>query len=273
MTSQPHPSLQEEKDRELPRLSDAAQLLLNLRASLAHHELVEGKQLTPLVAYLSAWQSLRLSRTYADLLQDEDFRAACRFFLSDIYAPRDFSQRDHDGTRIYNFMNRFLPEPTLRPLALALQLNRMTQQLDLALAETMRTRLQIGVAFNTTDYEEAYRLCDNYDERVQQIDLIVEIGRHLARVRRLPFVTTTLRFARAPAHRLGWDEMQGFLERGFSAWKTLRHPEDFMRIIEQREKAILNRIYGRPGAAPPENPFLVTDGGSSEIVLQHSSLV
>jgi hypothetical protein len=228
---------------------------------------VDGKVLPPLIAYLSAWQSLRLSRTYADLLNDADCKDACQFFLSDIYAPRDFSQRDYDGTRIYNFMDRFLPEATLRPLYLALQLNRMTQNLDLALAGAMQEQLGIKDRFQMAQYEEAYRLCDNFDDRLLQIDLIVETGRHLERLRHIPLVKTTLRLARKPARRLGWDEMQDFLERGYEAWRSLRQPDVFVATIEQRERAILNRIYGRPGGAPQSNPFLVSDGGPPEVVL------
>lgn len=251
----------------LPRLRDAGHLLTNLRASLAHHALVEGKQLSPLMAYLGAWQSLRLSRTHADMLRDPEFSQACRFFLTDIYAPRDFTQRDFDGHRIYDFMNRFLPEATLLPLAMALEVNTLTQQLDLALAETLRERLAVVDRFDVRQYEEAYRLCDNYDLRARQIKLIVELGVHLDRVRRLPFITPTLRLARVPAHRLGWYDMQSFLERGFAALKSLRRVDLFLRRIEARETAILKRIYGLPDGAPASNPFLVSDGGPPEIVV------
>ena len=158
---------------------------------MAHHELVEGKQLTPLIATLSAWQSLRLSRTHADMLMDPQFGQACAFFLDDIYAPKDFTQRDYDGQRVYHFMNRFLPEATLHPLAMALEISSLTQQLDLALAEFMRAHLGVADRFERWQYEEAYRLCDNYEMRARQIDLIVEVGHQLERVRRVPFVHTT----------------------------------------------------------------------------------
>ena len=207
--------------------------MVNLRASMAHHELVEGKQLSPLIATLSAWQSVRLARTHADMLADPRFSQACAFFLDDIYAPKDFTQRDYDGHRIYHFMNRFLPEATLRPLAMALEVNSLTQQLDLALAETMRTHLGVADRFERWQYEEAYRLCDNYDTRMRQIDLIVEVGHQLERVRRVPFIHTTLRVARGPALRLGWVELQDFLERGFDAWKSLREPDTFLQRIGQ----------------------------------------
>lgn len=252
---------------ELPRLRDSVSLLSHLRASLAHHEVVEGRQLPPLIAYLGAWQSLRLSRTHADMLHDPEFREACLFFLTDIYAPRDFTQRDYDGTRIYNFMRRFLPETALYPLYAALQLDKMTQRLDQLLAQAMQEHLGVIDHFSMAQYDQAYRLCNNYDERVRQIDLIVDVGRRLEQVRRVPFIAPTLRLAREPAHRLGWVEMQDFLERGYAAWKSLRRPEVFLRTIEQREKAILNRIYGRPNGAPESNPFLVSDGGLPEIIL------
>ena len=257
----------EHADHQLPGVQDAVRLLTGVRASMAHHEVVEGKQLSPLVAYLSAWQSVRLSRTHADMLRDARFSLGCRFFLDDIYAPKDFSQRDFDGHRIYNFMNRFLPEATLAPLAMALEVNSLTQQLDLALAEAMRDHLGVLDRFARAQYEAAYRMCDNYDMRVRQIRLIVTVGRQLERVRRVPFIHATLRLARGPAQSLGWIDMQDFLERGYLAWKSIQHPDAFLANIQQREMAILNRIYGVAGGAPESNPFLVSDGGLPEIVL------
>ena len=259
--------LDEQGEHQLPGVRDAARLLTSLRASMAHHEIVEGKQLSPLIAYLSAWQSLRLSRTHADMLRDARFSQGCRFFLDDIYAPKDFSQRDYDGHRIYSFMNRFLPEATLAPLAMALEVNSLTQQLDLALAEAMRDHLGVEDRFDRQQYEQAYRLCDNYAIRLRQIQLIVAVGKQLERVRRVPFIHTTLRLARGPAHRLGWFEMQDFLERGYMAWKSIAQPDTFLNNIQTREMAILDRIYGRPGGALEGNPFVVTDGDSPEIVL------
>ncbi len=246
---------------------DAARLATGLHSSLAHHERVQGKQLSPLIATLSVWQSHRLARTYADLLADPAFSQGCHFFLEDLYAAKDFSQRDHDGQRIYQFMNRFLPEAALTPLALALELSLLTQELDMALAEAMSEHLGVSDHFTQAQYEEGYRLCHNYDERVRQIELITEEGRHLERVRRLPFISTTLRAARGPAQRLGWHDMQAFLERGYQAWKSMKDPGAFLATISSRELAILDRIYGKAGAAPEANPFLVTDGGPALIEL------
>jgi hypothetical protein len=256
-----------DQEHGLPNIRDAGRLLVSLRASLAHHQVVESKELAPLLAYVAGWQSLRLARTHHDMLVDPQFSQACRFFLADIYAPKDFSQRNYDGTRIYDFMNKLLPEATLYPLAVALELNGLTAGLDRRLAQVMEKQMGLVDSFTMAQYMQAYRLCDNYQDRIRQIDLILEVGKHLERVRHFPFIGTTLRLARRPAQRLGWHDMQGFLERGFAAWRSLRQPQHFLSNIERRERAILNHVYGKPGGSPTENPFLVSDGGPAEIVL------
>ncbi|MEA3337545.1 MAG: hypothetical protein U9R25_16740 [Chloroflexota bacterium] len=265
MTTEVSSSAAKDQKPTSPGIRDTARLIGGLRDSLSYHEQVENRVLPPLLAYLGTWQSVRLSRTHADFLKNPETSKACRFFLSDVYAPLDFAQRDYDGQRIFDFMNRFLPEATLVPLALALEVNALSQQLDQELAEALTTHLGVTDHFETWQYEEAYRLCNNYDDRVRQIDLVTEVGKHLDRVGRLPLVGSTLRVAKGPAQRLGWIEMQNFLERGLDAWKSLRQPDEFLDTIEQRERAILNRIYGLPGGAPPDNPYLVTDGGPPEI--------
>ncbi len=73
-------------------------------------EYVPAAELQPQILMLQQWQSDRLARTYADLLADKQYRAAALFCLSDIYAARDFSQRDRDAERIYEILTRFLPD-------------------------------------------------------------------------------------------------------------------------------------------------------------------
>ena len=94
-----------------------AELLHHLEhnAELQHQE-VAPAGLTAQVAMLRRWQADRLARTYADLLADACCRAACEFFLDDIYAPVDFSQRDHDLDRIHRFVSRELPPQTIQLL-------------------------------------------------------------------------------------------------------------------------------------------------------------
>ena len=238
----------------LPSPKDAARLLYHLRRSQARHKKVAGTGLSPQMAMLRAWQSERLARTHADLIASPRYGPACRFFLSDLYAPRDFSQRDHDMLRVYNFMRKFLPAAVLHPLALAVELQILTTDLDEALLEALFHRLGVTGAITPALYAEAYRLCDNYDERVRQIDLVVDIGRQLEGLVRFPLTRFTVRMARRPALQAGWSELQDFLERGLDAFHKMGRAEEFLHIIQKREMRILDRIFA---GAP--NPFEIDD--------------
>ncbi len=204
---------------------------------------------------LRRWQSDRLKNTHQDLLDDPEFGPACNFFLTDVYAPRDFSQRDEDILHVYHAMKRIMPAPIMRTLNLVIALNDLTTQLDQKLLQVMVEELQLTDRVTVAMYAEGYRRCDNYDERVKQIDLIVALGRSVNKLVRLPLVGFSLRLAHAPAHLSGWAELQGFLERGFAAFKRMKKVDLFLKIIEQREKQILDQIYA--GKAEP----FVLEGG------------
>lgn len=237
-------SLGNKPHHETPSPHDAARLLVQLRRrqELSHRR-VEGKGVSPQMVVFRAWQTQRLSTTHADLLQNPRYRPACQFFLDDIYAPKDFTQRNHDIVRMHDFMLRFLPARLIRTLTLAIELNALTETLDEALLAALVEQLGVQDTITTQQYAEGYRICDNYDDRKLQIDLIMEVGLGLDRLTHVPLIGWTLHMARGPALRGGWHEMQGFLERGFAAFKHMRGAQEFLSIVQRREMDILDRIF------------------------------
>ena len=233
-----------------PTPKDAAKLLYNLRRSqeTGRHQVVAGAPLDPQMALLRAWQTERLSKTHADLLAHSRYGPACRFFLSDIYAPHDFAQRDHDIERMHGFMLKFIPARILHPLAVAIELNTLTKTLDMTLLEVLVDQFGLTDTLTAQMYAEGYRRCENYDLRKSQIDLIEEVGQDIDRLTHLPMVGVSLRLARVPAHRAGWYELQDFLERGFVAFKHMRGAKKFLHTVKQRETQILDRIYAGQSA-------------------------
>ena len=230
----------EDADRHDP-LALAAQIW---RLEMGRREKAGEAPLDPQLLALRRWQSQRLAQTHADLLRSDRYGLACRFFLTDIYGPRDYSQRDQDLLQVYNAVKPFLPKRIVETMKLTLDLNVLTGRLDNLLRQTLFEQMEIS-EITHGHYAEAYRLCDNYDDRVKQIDLIVDLGDHLDQLSRTPFVSFTLRLARAPARFTGWAELQDFLERGFQSFKRMRGAAPFLQAIDRREKEILDRIYAR----------------------------
>lgn len=212
---------------------------------------VEGAELDPQMAMLRQWQAKRLANTYADLLADEQYRPACLFFLSDLYAARDFSQRNHDAEHLYNLLSRFLPEGMLRLLADAIQINQLTSQLDQTLLKVLVDDLGVKDAITGQVYAQAYRLCNNYPERREQIELLTRILREAAQGAHNPIFAISLRLVRSPAERAGWLELYDFLERGYLACKPMKDVETFVKTIERRELELLEKIF-----AGDDDPFL-----------------
>lgn len=209
------------------------------------HQPVTTSGLDPQLAALRAWQAARLAQTYADLLAEKQYRPACLFFLSDIYAPRDFSQRDYDAERIHSFLARVVPAHMLQLLTDVVELNALTTALDAHLLRVLITELDFTTDLTTALYAEAYIRCDNRTEREQQIDLIGRVVAQVSAGSNLPGVGLALKVVRGPAHTAGWVEVFDFLERGYAAFKPMRRAEGFIQTVTTRETRILDRLLAR----------------------------
>jgi len=213
------------------------------RSPETRHQEVLGSGLEPHMALLRAWQSERLRHTYADFLADERSAPACQFFLSDVYAPQDFSQRDQDLEKLYGLLSHFIPAPMLSLLADAIELNQLSNNLDTRLLEALVNDLGMVDEITPALYAAGYRACDNYTERVHQIDLMTRILREVGAGAGQPLVAITLKAARLPAQRFGWQDLYDFLVRGHAAFRRLGRKNELASTIQQREMGLLDRIF------------------------------
>lgn len=238
---------------ETPTASDAAKLLTHLaKARPGHHVKVEGKGLARDQALLRAFQAQRLAETHKDLLASRRYRPAAQFFLEDVYAPRDFSQRDADIQRFYEGVSKVLPARAVAILGDVVALSNLTNELDEKLGRVLVDELGVTESITPQQYAAGYRICDNYDDRVHQIKLISRIGYGIDKLVHIPLIGISLRLAHAPAVLAGWSELQRYLEHGFSAFKHMKGAAEFLDTVERREMEILDRIY----AGHPE-PFAI----------------
>jgi hypothetical protein len=191
---------------------------------------------------LREWQAQRLARTHRDLLDSPRYRTPATFFLSDLYGPKDFSTRDEELERILPMIVSMLPPAGVRTVALAVEVDALSEELDAALAQALRHN-RGSDAITDEAYGDAYRACGVRPMRERQILLIVETGRALARLTRIPLVGMTILLMRAPAHLAGLGELHEFLEQGFNAFRLMGDPAEFLETIRTRETAIMERLF------------------------------
>lgn len=193
---------------------------------------------------LRAWQADRLARTYADLLESPRYRPAAAFFLADLYGPKDFSERDDEMARILPTLTRLLPVSAVKTLALAVELDCLSEELDAAQIGALRASQATGpLVIDAPRYAAAFRRCANRPARERQIALVREIGGALDALARKALIARAVDLMRAPAHAAGLGELHDFLERGFHAFRHMRGADEFLAIIERRERRILERLF------------------------------
>ena len=190
------------------------------------------------LAELKAWQRERLASTYADLSSQPRYSAATRFFLEDLYGPKDFSHRDQAMMRILPAMSRLLPKSAVETAALAIELEALTEDLDHRVAAALPPG-----PIAEESYAEANRAAATFDERQRQVDLIGAVGTRLDELVRKPLVLQTLRLMRQPAKVAGLSDLQDFLERGFCSFREMRGAGEFLEAIRARESEIVSRMF------------------------------
>ena len=192
---------------------------------------------------LQRWQSARLAKSFSDLRDEPRFRAATDFFLDDLYDATDASWRDRDLKRMLPTLRAWLPEHMLVTVGYALELDLLSHELDLGVAQKLLPLLKPGETLDAARYAQAYRAAGTHDERQRQIDLLLEVGHELDRIVKKPLIFTILKLARAPARAAKLDRLQSFLERGFAAFAKMGDATDFLAHIERRERAVMERLY------------------------------
>ncbi|QNP40917.1 FFLEELY motif protein [Lysobacter solisilvae (ex Woo and Kim 2020)] len=227
------------RNRDLPK---------RLGCLLARHQAVHDPEREPRnhlrwLPEVRRWQARRLEASFDRFLRDPTRRPAAQFFLSDVYNDRDFSRRDADIARVLPTMQRLLPATLLETLSNAIELGLLTHAFDLRLAHVLEAMPSRRRRLDAPLYAQAYREAGLPRLRSHQIDLIAHVGTGLAGALRMPGVAMLLKLSRGPAKAAGLGELQGFLERGFSAFARLGNAREFIGEIEADERELSRRLF------------------------------
>ena len=209
----------------------------DLRLAAAADPVIERRR-----ASLRAWQAARLARTHADLLASERFGEAAAFFLSDLYGPKDFGERDAELKRILPLMTTLLPVSGLSAMLLAIEVDALSERFDAAMVGVLDAQLDTP-EMSEEAYASAYREVGDRPGRETQIRLIGETGEALDAFAQKPFVRMALKMMQGPAKMAGLGELQAFLERGFDAFRTMRDASEFLYFIVSREREFSAKLF------------------------------
>jgi hypothetical protein len=213
----------------------------------------QDKTLLNILPLLRKWQSERLQTSFERFLANDSTRAAAEFFLSDLYGDADFMKRDDEAAKILPKMARILPLKLLQAAIDAIELAVLSHALDIRMARCLANLLEKDQAITEKIYQQAYLQVGFPRLRIRQIQLVKEVGLRLDSVVQKHGIAKLLAASRLPARLLGLGHLQGFLERGFTAFNHLGGANYFLNEIYTQESVISRRLFAgesKPFAPP-----------------------
>lgn len=219
-----------------PRAEGIIALINQVALERRRRESVPG--LHARVAAIKRYQQRRFMHTYDDLLASQRYGAAARFFLDDLYGPRDFSQRDAQFARVIPALVRLFPSEIVNTVETLARLHTLSEQLDSEMGTHLDTR---DVA--ASDYVKVWQATARRADRSLQIILTLEVGSALDLYTRRPLLRHSLKLMRGPAKAAGLGELQRFLESGFDTFKEMRGAKEFLDTVAARERALADALF------------------------------
>ncbi|QSP95133.1 hypothetical protein LPB19_01550 [Marinobacter salinisoli] len=234
-----------------PVTTDSARRLQRLL--LDYHDFRQHKKQHPLLSdsfRVTDWQAQRLKATHRDLYEHPGYHIGLEFLLTDLYAPTSMTQRDDNVDRVFPKMVKWLPERQLDTFAGLVELNLVTQQLDLELTEQLEALGRLSAPLAEEDYCGAYRQSRQLGQRKRQIELVEQVGLQLERYVRNRSLGWLLSIGKAPAEMAGLEDLHNFLHRGYSAFRQMDNVETLiLRLVRREARVMENILQGHP------NPF------------------
>lgn len=227
------------------------------RLLIDYHDFRQHKAAHPLLDGTFAvadWQAQRLKATHQDLYQHPGYHHGLEFLLTDLYAPAGMTRRDDNIDRVFPRMVKWLPDNLLDTFAGLVELNLLTQRLDLELTEIL-ARQGVGTAgLNAERYGEAYRATEQPEQRERQIRLVAEVGQQLDRYVRNRTLGWLLSISRGPAEMADLTDLHSFLHRGYSAFRKMEDVQLLIdRLVSREQQVMRNLMAGHP------EPFRLPD--------------
>lgn len=203
------------------------------------------------VTALKAFQQRRFSHTYADLLAGPRYGAAARYFLDELYGPKDFSARDAQFARVAPTIARLFPSDVAETVAILASLHALSERLDTAMGEQLADD-----EITPAGYIAAWQGVGRAAERDRQIDLTLDIAAQLDRITHVPLLRNTLRLMRGPARAARLGELQRSLESGFDTFRAMQGAEEFIAWIAERERSFAEALFAAGTDEDPSGPSM-----------------
>lgn len=191
---------------------------------------------------LQKFQIGRLSETYKDLHSEERYSELAQFFFVDLYYVGDRAERNESFLRLWKHFEKVLGRVIVQGLSDLVEFYMLSERLDEACAAQL-VKMKAPLDFTNDQYERAYRFCDNYAARVEQLDYVERTLDFVHATSQRRLIGVLISTMQATARLIGASAMVDFLDRGYTAFRKVKDITYFRQTIRKREQERLDRIW------------------------------
>lgn len=206
--------------------------------------LPDGGDASARYLFLKSFQNQRLRHDYEDFSRQKKWRATADFFFGQVYNTEDVTERDAAFEALHLQISKILGGDIIKCMHQMIALQQLTIQLDLVILEEL-TKAGAGPSFSNSQYENAYMTSDNYEARIEQIELSVSCLQLAGKIFRKFGVGPGLRALHRFMKSQGEGLATGFLLDGYKAISPIRDLSPLLNALDSRERERLDRIYQR----------------------------
>ena len=221
-----------------------------MRVSLLRQIAADTPGLARAVSDIKQFQARRFAGTYVDLIDTERYRPAALFFLEELYSEKDYSERDSQFARIAGALERLFPPPVVQTAVSLAHLHRLTEELDLAMAQSWMIHADTQ---EVARYIAAWRAVDRRSDRNMQLAAVLDVGHELDALTHTLGLRIMLKMMRGPANLAGMGSLQRFLESGFDTFAAMGRKGDgaayFLDTVSSRESGLIDRLFDTSAVA------------------------
>lgn len=192
---------------------------------------------------LQSFQAARIRETYSGVVALPQYARLGEFFFEQIYGPQDFGFRNHSIKSLHHKLSAFLKGEIIDGVGKVIELQDLSDELDERMAQKMLAE-GIGENFIAEQYAGIYRALDNYEQRVYQINLLVESVKAIHHVSQIRFIGWSLKVVDKAAHLAGMGKIMDFLVQGYDAFHSAKDIDFFVQTIDRCEKDLNDRLFG-----------------------------
>lgn len=195
---------------------------------------------------VQAWQKQRMQRTHAKTFAEKQNILMSEYFLNRLYGGPDFDALAGQIARLMKYVHKaekLIPENAIKTGTSGVALAILAVRLDEQVAMRLLKDYHPNEALTDEMMRLTYLKLDQGQQRLEQLDLLDQLGKSLDKYMRSFVVYTAFKMCKGTANKYHFQIMYEFMQDGFLAMKPLKSAEKFVQDFTAVERQIIHKVH------------------------------